>query len=66
MQLVYRETGKPVRVGDRGVTSTGQEYEVTGIQLPRTEVSTGRVTLQFKTYAAPFYPGVIGAHWTVR
>ena len=69
MRLVYKETGKEVKVGDVVETSRGEKCEVRYFRPPHKPSSEGKVTVQFgedKFNCMEYYVSVIGAEWIER
>ena len=68
MRLVYKATGKEVKVGDVVTTSKGEKCEVTYFRPPHKPSSSGKVTVQFEgsNSSMEYYVSVIGAEWIER
>lgn len=69
MRLVYKATGKEVKVGDIATTFRGEKCEVKYFRPPHKPSSEGKVTVQFgedKFNCMEYYVGVIGAEWIER
>jgi hypothetical protein len=68
MQLVDKETRKPINPGDKAKTFRGDDVVVTEIIKPHTPASSGRVSLKNLSdgLAALYYPSVINAEWEGR
>lgn len=64
-QLVYIESGLPVKNGDTVTTFRGESAKVVGWAAPRTEASTGRVALVIEgsTGWQEYYPSIINAEF---
>lgn len=65
MRLVYKATGKEVKVGDIVTTSRGDKCEVKYFRQPHKPSSSGKVTVQFEgsNSSMEYYVSVIGAEW---
>lgn len=68
MRLVYEETGKEVKVGDKAVTFRGEPVEVTYFREPHKASSSGKVSVKREgaSMSMEYYVGVIGAEWIER
>ena len=68
MKLVYKETGKEVKVGDIITMSDGEKCEVTYFKPPHKPSSSGKVLVKFENRNCnmEYYVGVIGAEWIER
>lgn len=68
MRLVYKETGKEVKVGDKVTLHDGVIAVVTYFREPTSPASSGKVNVlvQGAEYEDEFYVGVIGAKWIER
>lgn len=68
MRLVYKETGKEVKVGDIITLSDGDKCEVTYFRPPHKPSSSGKVLVKFENRNCnmEYYVGVIGAEWIER
>ena len=68
MKLVYKDTLKEVRIGDKAVTVNGEDVVVAMIEEPQHLGSTGRVYVntQGSEFTRSYFPSVIGAHWIER
>ena len=69
MRLVYKATGKEVKVGDVVETSRGEQCTVKYFVKPYKPSSEGKVTVQFgedKFNCMEYYVSVIGAEWIER
>lgn len=67
MKLVYKETGKEVKVGDI-VEIKGCKAEVSSFEKPHKPSSQGKVSVKDPngTWAHEFYVDIIGAEWIER
>lgn len=66
MKLVYKNTGKEVKVGDEIILSGGEKCKVDYFREPHKSSSEGKVTVQFgenKFNCREYYVSVIGAVW---
>jgi len=62
MKLVNKTTGVEINVGDTVKTFRGESVTVTGMTVPHTEASTGRVYVKHSSgVTSSFFPGVIDA-----
>lgn len=68
MRLVYKDTGKEVKVGDVCVLSCGTAYVVDYFRKPHKPASSGKVSMRHggSPWTEEFYVGVIGAEWVER
>jgi hypothetical protein len=68
MKLVYKATGKEVKIGDVVTTSKGEKCIVTYFRPPHKPSSSGKVTVKFEgdTFGMEYYVSVIGAEWVER
>ena len=68
MRLVYKATGKEVKVGDVVTTSRGEKCEVKYFRQPHKPSSEGKITVQMEGSESynEYYVGVIGAEWIER
>ena len=66
MKLIYTDTGKEVRVGDRVELISGL-VTVTHFRPPHKSSSSGKVTVRFPDGSCvEYYVSVIGAKWVDR
>lgn len=68
MRLVYKATGKEVKVGDIATTFRGKKCEVKYFREPHKPSSEGKITVQEEgcSFCSEYYVGVIGAEWIER
>lgn len=67
MKLVYTETGKEVKVGDKIVTGEGIHYTVMYFGKPSSPNSSGKITVKDASgQSHEYYVGIIGAEWIER
>lgn len=68
MRLVYKATGKEVKVGDVVKTSRGEKCEVKYFRPPHSSASEGKISvrLEDKSFDMESYVSVIGAEWIER
>ena len=68
MRLVYKVTGKEVKVGDIVTTFRGDKCEVKYFRPPHKSSSSGKVTVQLEgsNLSMEYYVSVIGAEWIER
>lgn len=66
MKLIYKETGKEVKVGDTAKTFRGEEVEVVSFDLPHKPSSSGKILIQNRKWKEECYVSVIGAEWIER
>lgn len=66
MRLVYKETGKEVKVGDVWVKD-GISYTVDSFEKPHKPASSGSVHLSYgQAQYCKYYVNIIGAEWIER
>lgn len=65
MKLIYNDTHKEVRKGDR-VYLDCQEVTIADIEKPRSPASTGRVYVNDGVEVAGYYPNIFNAYWIER
>jgi hypothetical protein len=66
MKLVYKNSGKAVRVGDVVKDFRGDKLTVTSVSealAPKHSGSTGRVEVKSDGWTQCFYPSCINAEW---
>ena len=72
MRLVYKETRKPVMIGDKVILDDGVSVTVTHFAEPHKPAATGKVSVSRRIprdtlgCAREYYVGVIGAEWIDR
>lgn len=68
MQLVYKDTSKPVKVGDIFRLHNGENAEVHFFRPPHKASSEGKVTMRFNDddHMIEYNVSVIGAEWINR
>lgn len=66
MQLIDQQ-GNPAVIGQLYTTFRGESCQLLGIDTPRHQRSTGRVTVKHADdRKREYYPGVIGLQWQDR
>jgi hypothetical protein len=65
--LVYKATGKPVKIGDTVTLSSGEVVTVFYFHPPHKPSSSGHVTVKFPANGdcMEYYTSAIGAQWIV-
>jgi hypothetical protein len=68
MNLVYKNSGNPVAIGDVVETFRGDRVEVTYFREPTSSSSEGKVSCKNvdSDWQQEYYVGVIGAQWINR
>ena len=67
MRLVYKATGKEVKVGDIATTFRGEKVTVEYFREPHKPSSEGKVYVKDENgFGSEYYVGVIGAEWIER
>lgn len=68
MRLVYKATGKEVKVGDIATMRDGNQCEVKYFRPPHKSSSSGKVTVKEVGCSCDmeYYVSVIGAEWIER
>lgn len=67
MRLVYDETGKEVKLGDKVTLKNGKQVTVTYFAKPHSPASSGKVTVRTEGGGnCEYYVSVIGAKWIER
>ena len=68
MRLVYKATGKEVKVGDVVTMRDGEKCEVKYFTEPHKPSSSGKVTVKEEgcSFCMEYYVSVIGAEWIER
>lgn len=68
MKLVYKATGKEVKIGDSVTLSSGEKCTVTYFRPPHKPSSSGKVSVrtEYDSFDMEYYVSVIGAEWIER
>ena len=68
MRLVYKATGKEVKVGDIATTFRGKKCEVKYFRPPHKPNSEGKISVRSEgdSFDMEYYVSVIGAEWIDR
>ena len=68
MKLVYKATGKAVKIGDIAETGRGEKVEVEYFRPPGKAGSSGKVLVKNvdAERSSEYFVGVIGAEWIDR
>lgn len=68
MKLVYKETGKEVKIGDNVTLSDGENVRVTFFRPPHKPSSSGKVSVRREnsSFDSEYYISVIVTEWIER
>lgn len=68
MKLVYKNSGKEVKVGDKVTLRDGNKAEIAYFRPPHKPSSEGKITVKEEgdDGCREYYVGVVGAEWIDR
>lgn len=67
MRLVYKSTGKTVKVGDHiRIRGSADECTITYFAPPHKPSSEGKISIDCEGTIHEYYVSVVGAHWIER